>query len=229
MLKTDIYLSTKWLSDETDYSTVLLAPLFIRMRYLIPTTTNHIEGSHKHVNASANIHGAYLALRLASICKYINERILNTESLVIQKIKAHLKPIRDDLNLPLEQPPMLQTEQSQNAFVPCNCYQASRFQYLFGPHVKGVCSHNVSQINDVSQVFDPKYQLTISFSDVSTEPTFYDIRTTLEFAHDLSTTDKTEDIEDDSINHFEDSDDRIVSIVQKTKLHFKTFFPNKKF
>ena len=140
---------------------------------------------------------------------------------MIQKIKAHLKPIRDDLNLPLEQ--------SQNAFVPCNCYQASRFQYLFGPHVKGVCSHNVSQINDVSQVFDPKYQLTISFSDVSTEPTFYDIRTTLEFTHDLSTTDKTEDIEDDSINHFEDSDDRIVSIVQKTKLHFKTFFPNKKF
>ena len=82
-----------WINDPTAHQQPF-APLFIRRVMDLPTTTNHIEATHKQLkDVVSGTHSSNLSLRLAKICQYIGERSQQD----LAKIAENMPPI--DLTL----------------------------------------------------------------------------------------------------------------------------------
>lgn len=70
------------------------SPIYLRIEENVPTTTNHIESFHKHLNEITEPARFSLTLKLAYIVQYISERTLRVNLSAVKNINDYIKNLK---------------------------------------------------------------------------------------------------------------------------------------
>lgn len=149
------------------------APIYERIADNIPTSTNHIESFHKHINEITKGLRT-LTMRLAYICKYIIDRTLRSNNSSKENLKAYLKRIKDKAS---------DHEVSINQKQLCDCSRKLYYSRLYGINVP--CIHEILQLNDDKIIIESFKEYDLDFTQFAqNELEIYDIETDLKFKND---------------------------------------------
>lgn len=122
------------------------APIYLRIEENVPTTTNHIESFHKHLNEITKPARFSLTLKLAYIIQYIKERTLRVNLSAHENLKVYIKNLKT-----LAKKEVAKDKKSKNNFTysTCDCSHQLYYSHLFVTSVP--CIHTI--LNDIDEKF----------------------------------------------------------------------------
>lgn len=117
------------------------SPIYERINDNIPSTTNHIESFHSHLNEIVKHGRLSLQLRLAYILKFIKDRTLRTNASAHENLKSYFKDLRKKAKNIISKNKNLKNNFS---YLTCDCNRQFYYSNLFFTHVP--CIHTI--LND---------------------------------------------------------------------------------
>lgn len=129
------------------------SPLYLRAENRIPSSTNHIESLHMHINQLTK-GSKSLPLRLAIICKYIIDRTARVNQSVIDNLQNYINKLKSKAT----------NTKQKHSCSKCNCAKKFYYSQLFAIDVP--CIHDIN-----SKLFDEQllYQ-TLKFNSIDFLP-----------------------------------------------------------
>lgn len=200
--------------------------IFNRIIDNIPTTTNHIESLHCQINQITS--GARsLSLKLAYICKYINDRTLRSNSSSENNLKSYLNLLNQKA---LNKISMNSIEKNKYSNEKCECGKNVYYSHLFG--IKVPCIHQIlNEKIDKNIIYESLRVYDIDFLNDYNYLEIYDINTELKFKKkpNKGNDESNKDNKPISIELEEIDDESIESIIiKRTYSKFENVIKDKK-
>lgn len=168
------------------------SPLYKRLEYNVPSTTNHVESMHKQLNTIIKGKRLSLQLRLAITIKYIIDRTFRTDISAHLNLKSHLKNLQKNAEKAISKNKNIKSYYMKSY---CNCYKQIYYSELFWTTIP--CIHTI-----LKEDFDVKYYVNqmknydFNFSFKKDNLKVYDISTDLTFRKRKARNDNNADDDD---------------------------------
>ncbi len=195
------------------------SPIYLRIQKNVPTTTNHIEAFHKHLNSIIHDSRTNIYCRLAYTCKYICDRTLKVNKSAKDNLKTYLQKIEESAKEVVTRNPKLIGNYSKDI---CACHKKGYFCSLFWNMVP--CIHEIlSKDYDQSVYLINCENFDFNFNDLKkTDFNVYELETDLKFKKKQKTDNSIGTLNLDIISKEDYFDDDILTrIVKHTEYQMK--------